>query len=502
MFSIKEFTPRAYQENIFRTTKERNTLVCLPTGTGKTKNAILLAVHRLNSFPNTKALILSPTKPLSNQICEECKSSTTIPASQITLLTGLVKPEERKKLFEHSLIIVATPQTIANDIKNNLISLNGTSLLVIDECHRSKQRFANTIVASHYMQQSHYPLILALTASPGASREKIQEICKNLHVEDVEIRTEQDEDVLPYMQKKEMEYIKIDLPVEIKEAAALITEVYQEKLRMLKSFGITKPTALINKRDMLLLQKRFQGELKRGNKRAFAALSLVAQVIKVNYLLELVETQSIKAAEKYITKLREETSKAAKVILNHAKIQALLAKIEKLKQTHHPKLLKTREIIAKMLQQDSKAKAIVFANYRSTVDELKELLSTVPGAKPTILVGQKLGFSQKEQLQIIDRFNNNVSNILIGTSITEEGLSIGSLDLAIFYDHTGSEIRKIQRSGRVGRIKPGKVIYLAAKGTRDEAMLWTSVRKERKMQDILRSMKQKIEKQQMLFPQK
>ena len=99
MFEIKDFIPRLYQENILKTTKEKNTLVCLPTGTGKTKNAILLALHRLNTFPDSKIIIMSPTKPLSKQICDECKSSTNIPASQINLLTGMLKPDERKKFF-------------------------------------------------------------------------------------------------------------------------------------------------------------------------------------------------------------------------------------------------------------------------------------------------------------------------------------------------------------------------------------------------------------------
>ncbi len=499
MFEIKDFIPRLYQENILKTTKEKNTLVCLPTGTGKTKNAILLAIHRLNTFPDSKTIILSPTKPLSNQICEECKSSTDIPASQINLLTGMLKPDERKKFFEVSRIIVATPQTIANDSKNNLISLKDVSLLVIDECHRSRQKYANTTVSSVYISQSTNPRILALTASPGATKEKIGEICKNLYIEDVEIRTEEDPDVLPYIQKKEIEYVKLDLPAEIKQVSSLITEVYKEKLSLLKNFGMMKPVSVINKRDLLFMQKYFQNELRRGNKSSFAALSLIAQAIKIGYMLELLETQSTLAFQKYIKKLSEETSKAAKVILNHTKIQQALKSIEQNNATH-PKLTKMKEIVTETLRENEHAKMIIFANYRSMVDELKELLASITGAKPAILVGQKLGFSQKEQMEIIEKFNSNVFNILITTSIGEEGIHLGgSLELAVMFDSTGSEIRKIQRSGRVARVKPGKIIHLITKGTRDEALLWTSHKKEKKMQSILKKMKQNIEKQEKLF---
>ena len=240
-------------------------------------------------------------------------------------------------------------------------------------------------------------------------------------------------------------------------------------------------------------------ELKRGNKASFSALSVIAQAIKLSYLLELIETQSLNSAQLYIKKLSEETSKAAKVILNDPSIVEARKRLDKSSNLFHPKLLKTKEIVENTFQKNKDAKVIIFANYRSTVDELKSLLSAVSGAKPTILVGQKLGFTQKEQMEIIEKFNKNIYNVIIGTSITEEGLSIGSLDLAVFYDHNGSEIRKIQRSGRVARIKPGEIIHLVAKNTRDEALLWSSHRKEKRMHSLLKSMKRKIESQQSLI---
>lgn len=409
----------------------------------------------------------------------------------------MISPNQRKELFNTSEVIVATPQTIANDTKNKLISLEDVSLLVIDECHRSKQRFANTIVSSSYKQEAKHPRILALTASPGATREKIEEICKNLHIEGVEIRTEEDEDIKPYLQKKEIQHIKVDLTPEIKQLQEPIKKMYLEKLSVLKGFGLSKPINIVNKRDLLLMQKRYQAELGRGNRAAFSALSLLAQAIKISYMLELIETQSLHSFNTYMKKIEQETSKAAKTIVSDKRVIEVRKKSEG-GNILHPKMLKIKELVSSELEQNKEARIIIFANYRTAVDEINKLLSAIPGARPTILVGQKLGFSQKEQMEIIEKFNNNVYNILIGTSITEEGLSIGSLDTAIFYDHTGSEIRKIQRSGRVGRIKSGKIINIIAKGTRDEALLWTSHRKEKKMQNLLGFMKQKLEKQQRL----
>src|SRR3989338_8967026 len=107
---IKNFTPRPYQLNIIKTCKEKNTLVCIPTGLGKTKIGILLAIERINKFTGTKILILTPKRPLADQIYHEFKEGTNI--EEIILLTGKITPNKRKEAYKDSKIIVATPQTI------------------------------------------------------------------------------------------------------------------------------------------------------------------------------------------------------------------------------------------------------------------------------------------------------------------------------------------------------------------------------------------------------
>ena len=82
-------------------------------------------------------------------------------------------------------------------------------------------------------------------------------------------------------------------------------------------------------------------------------------------------------------------------------------------------------------------------------------------------------------------------NCLITTSIGEEGLHLSSADLAIFYEPVASEIREIQRRGRVARVKIGKIIILMTKDTRDEAYFWTAQRKERRMHVTLYQMKER-----------
>ena len=89
--------------------------------------------------------------------------------------------------------------------------------------------------------------------------------------------------------------------------------------------------------------------------------------------------------------------------------------------------------------------------------------------------------SQKKQQEVIQKFRNNEFQVLISTSVGEEGLDIPSTDLIINYEPVSSEIRAIQRRGRTGRFAAGRIIELITKDTLDETSLFISQRKEEKM---------------------
>ena len=96
--------------------------------------------------------------------------------------------------------------------------------------------------------------------------------------------------------------------------------------------------------------------------------------------------------------------------------------------------------------------------------------------------------SQKEQINVIRDYEAGVYNCLVTSPVGEEGLHIPSADLAIFYEPVPSEIRTIQRRGRVGRTKVGKIIFLLTRKTRDEAYHYVARNKEQRMKEILKDM--------------
>ena len=107
---IKDFTPRLYQETILATAVKQNTLVVLPTGMGKTAISLLLAAQRFKQYPNSKVLILAPTRPLVEQHIETFKQYMELPEENFSVFTGMIKHEKRQELWKTAKVIFSTPQ--------------------------------------------------------------------------------------------------------------------------------------------------------------------------------------------------------------------------------------------------------------------------------------------------------------------------------------------------------------------------------------------------------
>jgi len=487
---------REYQLAIAETASEKNTLVVLPTGMGKTLIGLFVAAKRIQKFPESKIIIMAPTRPLSAQHKKTFEKFTNLNSEEIVLVTGKIRPEERNKLYEKGKVIIATPQTIKNDLENNRLNFENFCFALFDEAHRAVKDYAYPYIAKKYMLQSKNPLILALTASPGGSYERIEEICKNLFIKAVEIRTEFDKDVKTYVKPIKIEWVYVELPEEFKKAKELMEKVLKEDLNWLAEHNfLTKKR--VTRKELLTLHQKISAQYVEGQKNYSFIWAMIktAEAIKLEHALELLETQGVPFVYEYFEKMMKSRKRVDMQIVRRPEIKEAFKIIEKLnrEKISHPKLQKLLYIIKDLLK-DPKIKIIVFANYRSTVDTIKELLQK-EGINAEILIGQAKkggkGMSQEEQINTIKNFSEGKFNILVGTSISEEGLDIPFADYAIFYEAVPSEIRVVQRRGRVGRQKIGKVIFLLTKGTRDEAYYWAAFQKEKKMKGILYDMKER-----------
>ncbi len=491
---------RLYQEQILGTAINKNSLVVLPTGLGKTALAALVAAQRLEKFPDAQILFLAPTRPLAAQHKKTFENFFELPSKDFYVLTGLITPEKRKLQYDRKMIF-STPQVIENDIKTGITSLENFSLVVFDESHRAVGEYAYPFIAREYQKTARNPLILALTASPGGTHEKIQTICRNLGVQAVEIRTEKDEDVAPYMKEVNIEWVFVELPHNFREVQTLLKKFLEEKSKRLVEWHLLESNS-VGKGRLIELQKKLQIIIKRGEAGyAFFAMSIVAELLKVEHALEMLESQGIDSLNVYFKKLNEDAllgkTKAVKRIVADASIKEAVALAEKLSASGftHPKMDELKKLVSKQIRINPDSKIIIFSNYRNTAANIVAALNEIEGCRPIAFIGQAsrydAGLKQKEQIERLEQFSQGGYNCLVGTSISEEGLHVPAVDLAIFYEPVASEIRTIQRRGRVGRTKIGKIVFLVTKDTRDEAYYWSAYHKERKMKSVLKRMKGK-----------
>ena len=490
---------RLYQVSIAATALIKNTLVVIPTGLGKTTIAALVIASRLLNEEG-RILFLAPTKPLVEQHARFLKRVLKIDEEDIVSLSGEISPEKRGELWRKARVIVSTPQVIENDIIAGRIDLKDVVLVVFDEAHRAVGNYAYVHIAKEYLRTAKKPLVLGMTASPGSDQERVMEVVQNLGIDTIEVRTEWDSDVSPYVGKKRVEWIRVEMPEEMKEVKSKLEECIKLRFRRLKELGIEIPEN-IPKKDLLALQEAMQAEAaETQNPDIFESLSVIAEVLKLQHAVELVETQGIKALKNYLKKLIKEASsrggsKAAKSIVSDTVFRSAVIAAAKCK-VEHPKLKKLKEILTEQFKKEPDSRVIVFTNYRDTAEMLvRELSENFSVAK---FVGQASrendrGMKQREQIETLEKFRKGEYKVLIATSVGEEGLDIPSTDLVVFYEAVPSEIRAIQRKGRTGRGKEGKIAVLITKGTRDEAYYYTSLRKERQMYEKLLEIKKRIE---------
>src|SRR3989338_71749 len=288
---IKDFTPRLYQETIFATCAAKNTLVVLPTGMGKTNVFLMMAAHRLKQYPNSKILLIGPTKPLIDQYLQVFRKNFDIKEEEMCVLTGMVAPEKRAELWNKARIIFSTPQGLENDLITKKVGLEEVSLLGVDEAHRATGNYSYVWIAEQYNKAALHPRIIGMTASPGSDMQTINEVCKNLHIEEIEARTYSDDDIKQYVQDIEIEWREVKLPEELLEIKRRLDICVNERIEKLKKWNLSRHIS--GKKDLLEIQAELHGRIAKGEKDFFlwTAISMLAETIKAYHASELLETQ-------------------------------------------------------------------------------------------------------------------------------------------------------------------------------------------------------------------
>ena len=487
---------RAYQLEAVDEALAGSMLLVLPTAAGKTAVSWMLIAEILHRNQGW-VLFIAPTSALVDQHLKDLKK--VIKNVEAISITGSNIPKKREEMWKTSKIIVATPQVVRNDVLNDILSLDECSLLILDEVHHSTGKHAMVQSAEMFNSSSKNGLILGATASPGSNSMIVNEICGRLKIERIHIRKADEPMLKKYLSSLEIQEIIVNVPEKIKTLVTpleLWINSIVNRERRLGRYVRTGPPSFGGLKEAM---NRAQHSIKLGDVRGYASVSNIATAMTLNHLINHLLTQGITAAREFLDTSSEMKNNPSKSIQNFHKDRRIIELRRSLTDMEeiHNKVGTVRRLVRHRLRRDPDSKIIVFASFRNTVESLEKALVDLRGVKSIQMIGQsersgKKGLKPREQIEVLDKFRKGDYNVLVATSVAEEGLDIPSADLVIFYEPVASEIRTIQRRGRTGRHREGEVMVLIAEGTRDENMRKAAQKKEENMYRSVQRVRSKL----------
>ncbi|XP_062197564.1 DEAD-box ATP-dependent RNA helicase FANCM isoform X2 [Phragmites australis] len=468
---------REYQKYMVEKALFTNTLVALPTGLGKTFIAAVVMYNYFRWFPEGKIVFTAPSRPLVTQQIEACHNTVGIPQEWTIDMKGDSRPSDRSSLWKSKRVFFVTPQILENDIQSGICMVKQIVCLVIDEAHRASGNHSYCI-AVRKLVEAHVPLrILALTATPGSKHANIQNVINNLCISELVHCDEEDSEVCQYVKKREVELLKIPFGSDATQVDGMLLDIMRPHLNRLRDAGVIDYRDYANWGTYSLLnyKEKFMeapppniSEVERGEiQKSFIALCSLCHIRKlllshgINQAYQFIEDKLKKGSLSLMRK--NELFWQAKEKMKLVSSQGSILKIKNLIDV----------MVAHFNKNDSKdSRVIIFSHFRGSVNEIYCSLQSIDDRliRPVEFIGQSSagkrlkGQTQKTQQAILQKFRSGEYNVLVATSIGEEGLDIIEVDLVICFDANISPLRMIQRMGRTGRKHEGRVVVLACEG--------------------------------------
>ncbi|XP_074439705.1 Fanconi anemia group M protein isoform X1 [Larus michahellis] len=513
------YPERGYQLRMARASLLANTLVCLPTGLGKTFVAAVVMYNFYRWFPSGKVLFLAPTKPLVAQQMEACARVMGIPARHMAEMTGGTQALNRRELWATKRVFFLTPQIMVNDLSRGTCPAVEIKCLVIDEAHKALGNHAYCQVVRELSKYTNQFRILALSATPGSDTKAVQQVISNLLIAQIELCAEDSPEIQPYSHERQVEKIVVPLGEELVEIQSAYIQVLETFAGRLIKIGV------LARRDIPSLTK-YQIILARDQYRKNPSSQCVGMhqgIIEGDFALcislyhgyELLLQMGLRSlfiylfgimdGSKGLTRTKNELGRNEDFMKLYQQLTDMFSdpllpstngNVYKSKTVFenkkdfiysHPKLRKLEEIVIGHFKSWKKGssdqvttestsvdtvdtRVMIFSSFRDSVQEIADMLSRLsPVVRVMTFVGHSTGkstkgFTQKEQLEVVKRFREGGYNTLVSTCVGEEGLDIGEVDLIICFDAQKSPVRLVQRMGRTGRRRQGRIVVILAEG--------------------------------------
>lgn len=116
------------------------------TGSGKTFVELIIAAYKVSL--GEQVLLLAPTETLVEQHLNKASALLQVEPQFLHAVTGELSPKNRPAIYQQSKgILIATPETIRNDVEAKILDIGRFSTVIFDEAHMAVGEYAYAQIA-------------------------------------------------------------------------------------------------------------------------------------------------------------------------------------------------------------------------------------------------------------------------------------------------------------------------------------------------------------------
>ncbi|KAM5308264.1 ATP-dependent RNA helicase DHX58 isoform 1-T2 [Glossophaga mutica] len=486
---------RPYQwEVIMPALEGKNIIIWLPTGAGKTRAAAYVAKRHLETVDGAKVVVLVNRVHLVTQHCEEFRRMLD-GRWAITTLSGDMGPRPGfGHVARRSDLLICTAEllqmALTSPEEEEHVELNAFSLIVVDECHHTHKGTVYNSILNRYLEHKFWrtqplPQVLGLTASPGTGRatkldgaiDHILQLCANLdtwrimsprnYLPQLQEHTRQpckqydlchrrSQDPFGDLLKKLMEQVHdhLEMP-ELNQNFG--TQMYEQQVVEMSQSAAE--AGLLERRVYALHLRRYNDALLiHDTVRAVDAMAALRDFYDRE---RATKTQFLHAERRLLTLFDDHKNKLS-LLATHG--------------PENPKLEMLEQILQEQFKSPGSPRGIIFTCTRQSAHSLLLWLRQQPGLQTVdiraeLLIGaghssQGIHMTQREQQDVIRKFRDGTLNLLVATSVAEEGLDIPQCNVIVRYGLLTNEISMVQARGRA-RADKSVYSFVAIQGSRE-----------------------------------
>lgn len=507
---------RDYQRELYKKTLKHNTICFLPTGMGKTLTATLVVSHMIQENPtrqvvfvvDRKILVFQQADAMRGDLREVCLSESD-PHSHRPVRIASVCGDKRsldegsRKLYEHDLIVI-TAGSYLNLLESGELRWEDVSCLVLDEAHHCTKRHPyNELMKKYYHDESgtfnHHPKLLGLTASPAGddtvkkTEVKLRQLMKNMASELAKV-TVNEEDFEKHKPTTRIRCEKALYSPEEKHLGLIISTYACDCVA--KTNGNAAVETLAEVDIPKIKEKGLDTDIvQRLTQAATVALDKFKPSKETAFLLKHLEKicgswsvlhdTGVASCLEYLETMKDEFSEAKAYSLPTDRLTSELSTFSDSKEKPAGEVVGSgvQKVIEELLklpweerrQQSKRMFALVLVQRREAAAKLQSYLNDHPklrhlGLHTAKIVGHGKngqegsgpGMTTVQQKTEMEHVRNDKYQIIVATSVAEEGLDLPECKLVVKMDVPQTVTSLVQIRGRA-RERGGEFVAICRK---------------------------------------